>query len=452
MGPEVNMTRAGCLCYNESDLKRRHFIRVGTLSLLGISLSQYLELKDLMAAPGALGKAGKAQACILLWLEGGPSQVDTWDPKPNSAFKPISTNVAGIQISELFPRLAKRMDKFSIIRSVHGEVTNHPQGTMYALTAHKPNPAMQFPSLGSIITKEMGGRNNVPPYVISPQWEQEPQYQRYFEGAFLGPAYNPMIVSDPSKPGFQVADLTLPKTISVARLEDRRSFLKIWDRYYREKVEAADCAGMDGFETQALRMILTPGVRDAFDLTKESPKTKDAYGRDSVGQSLLLARRLVEAGSRFVTAAGFHFNEWDSHSKNDEAHRDKLSPRLDRSLSVLVEDLDQRGLLESTVIVVMGEFGRTPHHNQSMGRDHWPNCYSVLLGGGGLRAGQVVGSSDERGAEVAEREVSVGDIFATVYKAFGIDWAKEYMHPIGRPIKIANSFGDKTASPVKELV
>ena len=217
-------------------------------------------------------------------------------------------------------------------------------------------------------------------------------------------------------------------------------------------MEAAERAKMDGFTEQALKMIMTPEVRDAFDLSQESEKTKDAYGRTSFGQSLLLARRLVEAGSRFITAAGHELNGWDTHANNDERHAKKLTPGLDASLPVLLEDLQQRGLLESTIVIVMGEFGRTAHFNTKGGRDHWPQCWSLALGGGGIRGGQIVGASDDTGGYVAEREVTMGDVFATIYKAFGIDWHKEYMSPIGRPIKIANSIGDGTGRPVEELI
>lgn len=446
------MEKVGCLNCTESSLRRRDFLRVGSLSLLGINLAQFLKAQSLVAANQGKAPKPKAQACILFWLEGGPSQIDTWDPKPNSSFKPIATNVPGIQISELLPRVAKHMDKLSIIRSMHTEEDNHPQGTYYALTGHRPNPAMQFPSFGSIISKEMGSRNHIPPYVLTPQWDKEKQYEKYFESAFLGPEWNPMLVPDPSKQDFQVADLTLPKGISVERIENRRAFMKAWDRFHRQRVQVAEYSNFDSFTEQALKMILSPAVRDAFNLSKESDKTKDLYGRDSFGQSALLARRLVESGSRFVSAAGFPFNAWDSHGENDKNHRDKLVPVLDRAMAALLEDLSQRGLLESTVVIALGEFGRTPHLNPNFGRDHWPHCWSLVLGGGGIRGGKVVGASDEQGGQVAERLTSMGDVFATIYKAFGIDWEKTYMSPIGRPIKIANSIEDKTGIPIQDLI
>jgi uncharacterized protein (DUF1501 family) len=216
--------------------------------------------------------------------------------------------------------------------------------------------------------------------------------------------------------------------------------------------ETAEHTNMDAFSAQAMKMILTPAVRDAFDLSKESEQTKQRYGKDSIGQSCLLARRLVEAGSRFVTAAGYHGTSWDTHSDNDKGHRDRLCPPLDRTLVTLVTDLKERGLLDTTLVIAMGEFGRTPNINPALGRDHWPNAWSLALAGGGIKTGQVIGSTDERGANVTNRVVSIGDLYATVYKLMGIDWTREIMSPIGRPIKIANSLEDKTGEPVAELL
>jgi uncharacterized protein (DUF1501 family) len=209
---------------------------------------------------------------------------------------------------------------------------------------------------------------------------------------------------------------------------------------------------MDAFEQQALRILLSPQVKQAFDLSQESEKTKDAYGRNRVGQSVLLARRLVEAGCRFVTAAGYRDGQWDTHLDNEKHLREELASLLDQSLSALMADLKQRGPLESTIVLVTGEFGRTPVINPKGGRDHWPNCWSLLVGGGGIKGGRVVGASDKDGTYVAERPVSIGDLYATVYKAMGIDWMKTYMSPLARPLYIANGFKDMPGSPLKELV
>lgn len=438
----------GCLSGPLDEFRRRDFIKVGSLGFLGISMSQALRLE---AATG--GKLeGKAKSCILVFLEGGPSQMDTWDPKASSSFRAISTNVPGIQVSELLPALSKRMDKLALVRSIRSFGDDHPQAMHYAATGHLQNPAMQFPSFGAIVAKEVGPLNGMPPYVIVPKWDKNKQYQESFKSAFLGPDFDPMAIPDPASPSFQVDDLSLPKSLAPAAVENGRQFLDVIDRYYRNSVHSAEHAKMDAFRQKALQMVSTPSVRNAFDLSKESDKTRDAYGRDSVGQSLLLARRMVEAGTRFVTAAGYHGNSWDTHSDNDKIHRDRLTPPLDRSLAALIDDLVERGLYESTIVITMGEFGRTPHVNPNLGRDHWPICWSLALGGGGIRTGQVVGKSDERGAQCVERQCSLGDVFATVYKAMGIQWDKEYITPIGRPIKIANSLKDATGEPIKELV
>jgi hypothetical protein len=414
--------------------------------LLGLTLKDYLA-----AATSSAGNA-KAKAVILFWLEGGPSHIDTFDPKVHSSFKPISTNVAGIQISELLPKLARRMDRLALVRSMHTRGNDHPQATHYVITGHEINPAMQFPSVGSIITRELSTKSAVPPHVLVPKWDRGRQYEDYFRAAFLGGEFDPMCIPDPSKPDFAVTDLSLPKSVSEVSVESRSAFLRTVDRRYRTLNDTAEHADLDAYTASAWKMILTPAVRDAFDLSKESDKTKESYGKDAVGYSLLLARRLVEAGSLFVTAAGYHATSWDTHSDNDKGHRDRLAPPLDRSLTALLDDLEQRGLLESTLVIAMGEFGRTPFINPNLGRDHWPNCWSLALAGGGIKTGQVVGSSDERGANVAERVVTMGDLYATIYALLGIDWHKEYMSPIGRPVKIANSLDDQTGKPVSELL
>jgi uncharacterized protein (DUF1501 family) len=277
-------------------------------------------------------------------------------------------------------------------------------------------------------------------------------YQEAYQAAFIGSEYDGMILPDPSKPDFHLPDLSLPKTLTSAAIDDRRTMLKIVDTAFREKEQAAEFAKMDAFEELALKMLLDPHVKDAFDLSKESDKTKDRYGRNRPGQSLLLARRLVEAGCRFVTAAGYKHGQWDTHVDNEHLLRTSLAPTLDQSLSALMEDLEERGLLESTVVVVTGEFGRTPVINPKGGRDHWPDCWSLLVGGGGIQGGHIVGASDKDGAYVAERPVAVGDLYATIYKAMGIDWTKTYMSPIARPIYIANGFGDTAGTPLKELI
>jgi hypothetical protein len=346
------------------------------------------------------------------------------------------------------------MDKLSIIRSMRTQENNHPQGTYQALTGHRPNAAMKFPSLGSMICKEMGPRNEMPQYALVPQ-PQEVDFFTYadaYNAAFIGADYNPMIVPDPSMDDFQVADLRLPKTITAEMIEHRRTFLNVVDRVYREKEQLAEFSTLDALSRQALDMLLSPVVANAFDISKEDPKLRDRYGRNRVGQSVLLARRLIESGCRFVSASGYRHGQWDTHGKNEELLRKDLAPLLDQTLSVLLDDLQQRGLLETTLVLVMGEFGRTPKINPQLGRDHWPNCWSLLLGGGGLAGGQVIGASDAEAAYVTDRPISMGDLYATLYKCLGIDWTKTYMTPIGRPIYIANTSDDTQGEPIRELI
>ncbi len=437
---------------------RRDFLRVGSLSFLGINLSQFMQLEQVMAAQDSVNRA-KAKSCILLWLDGGPSQMDTWDPKTNSPFKPIQTNVDGIQISELLPRSAKMMDRMAVVRSMHGTENNHRRAQGYMLTGHRPNPAMEFPSFGSIVTKELGALNDLPPNVMISGLDLG--QEEYFKGKFIGAQYDPMIIPGPrtnpateidAEHDYRVPDLSLPKSLTDERIENRRRFLELVDEHYREHSDHAEFNNIDTFTDQAWNMVLSSKVREAFDLESEPEKMHDDYGRYPFGQSVLIARRLVEAGCRFVTAAGYRTQAWDSHGQNDVHHRDYLCPTLDQTLPTLLDDLEDRGLLESTLVVVTGEFGRTPEKNPYEGRDHWPGCWSTVLAGGGINGGQVIGSTDEQGAFVADRPISVGDLHATIYKAMGIDWTKEYMHPVGRPIKIANNTDDETGVPIPEIV
>ena len=433
---------------------RRDFIRAGALTYLGANLSDFLRLDKAQAfAATAATQPAKAQAVILLWLEGGISHVDSWDPKSSSGFKPIPTNADGIQISEILPQVAGQMDKLSIIRSMKTFERNHPQGTIETLTGHRPNPALKTPCFGSIVSKELGARNNMPPFAVVPQPTEGDffNYQPAYQAAFIGSEYDGMLLPDPSKPQFTVPDLSLPKSITSEVIDDRRTMRKIVDQVYRSKVEAAEFAKMDAFEAQAVNMLLSPQVRDAFEISRESEKTRDRYGRNRVGQSALLARRLVEAGCRFVTTAGDTHGQWDTHDNNEKRLREELVPRLDQSLSALLEDLKERGLYESTIVIATGEFGRTPVINPKMGRDHWPEAWSLVLGGGGIAGGRIIGATDDQGAAVVGSPVSIGDLYATVYKALGIDWTKTYMSPIARPVYIANGFDDTPGNPIAGL-
>ena len=282
---------------------RRSFITAGSLGFLGLSL------REALCGRGCsrnLRRTARPRPSFFSGSKAVPATSTPGIPRPTATSSRSRPTSPGIQISELLPKMAKRMDKFALVRSMHTRGTDHPQATHYAITGHEINPAMQFPSLGSIITKEMGPRNAVPAHVLVPKWDRTRQYEEYFRASFLGGDYDPMCIPDPAKPGFEVTDLSLPKSVSQAAVESRSAFLKAVDRRYRALNETAEHTNMDAFTAQAWKMILTPAVRDAFDLSKESDKMKERYGKDSIGQSCLLARRLVEAGSRFVTAAGYH--------------------------------------------------------------------------------------------------------------------------------------------------
>jgi len=430
---------------------RREFLRIGSLSFMGLGLGQYLQVSNALAAAAQ----AKARSVILVFQEGGLSQVDSWDPKPNSSFKSIPTNVPGVHFGELFPKLAQQMNKVAVIRSMHTVHNNHTEATHYAMTGHKINASMKFPSFGSIVTKELPTQGAIPPHLALSKFSNT--YKDFLKGHIIDAKYDPMYLPQAGQPAdakdpvdeYKVPDLSLPDSVTKDQVEDRRTLLNLVDRQYRRNVEIAEFLSMDDYVEQAWNMILSPDVRDAFDLSQESAKTRDTYGRDISGQSMLLARRMIEAGSRFVTVQS---NNWDTHSTHDKQMKDKLAEPLDRTVSVLLDDLEQRGLLDSTVVIVMGEFGRTPLINFDAGRDHWPECWSLMLAGGGIRGGTVVGASDKEGGYVADRLVTMGDMYATVYKALGINWNKTYMHPIGRPLKIANSLDDQTGVPIKELI
>jgi len=429
-------------------LDRRGFLKVGTLSYLGLSLADYFHSATL-TTPGAQ-KQSTAQSCILIWMRGGQSHLDTWDVKGNSAFKPISTNVPGIQISELLPKVAKHMDKLAIIRSMKNESNSHHEGSYYAMTGHLPTTTTRFPSVGSIVSKELGQLTDIPAYVATGRGRLN-----CHSAGFISPQYEPFIIPEPGKKNYKIKDLTLPGEISVDVLNSRSTFLNFVDEHYRQLEHNADFSKLDLFDERALNLLTSSAVRQAFDLSQESTKTKEEYGSGRFGQGTLLARRLVEAGCRFITLEGWNkeaMHDWDTHYRNDYFLQEELVPPFDQALSALLEDLKQRGLLESTLVLVMGEFGRTPHINPGRGRDHWGHCWSLVLGGGGIKGGQIIGASDERGAYVAERLVTIGDLFATVYKALGIDWTKTYLGPGRRPIYIANSIDDKQGEPVHELI
>lgn len=420
-------------------ITRRQMLKVGTISFLGMGLPEFFALQAHAQSEarlsGTKGRQRRDKSVILLWMGGGPSHIDTWDPKPKAGveiqgpFQPLETNVPGIFISEHLPKLSRLMDRMAILRSVTHGIGAHELAQHYLQTGYLPLPTIEFPSFGSVIAHEKGIQNNLPAYVTLLGHSEG-------QGAgFLGGSYNPFHAGNPADGNYRVQDLTLPNGVTSARLARRRQLLSVIDTLRNAKSDAVK--SMETFFDRAYGLVTSKEAQQAFEIDKEDSRLRDEYGRTGFGQSCLMARRLVEAGVRFVTVT---MGGWDTHENNFNALRDNLLPELDRGFSALIRDLHQRGLLETTLVVWMGEFGRTPmiNKNPNPGRDHWPNALSVVMAGGGVRGGQVIGSTDERGMGPAERPIHVEDIAATLYHAVGLDPGKEYITPSGRPIKLAN--------------
>jgi uncharacterized protein DUF1501 len=427
-------------------LTRRSFLKTGALMLGGMSLSGLLR-QEAMAA--AAGKAGKDLSVILFWQGGGPSQLDMWDMKPDApsefrgSFNPIRTNLPGYQVCEHMPRIAKVCDKLSILRSVtHGDA-GHESASHTLLTGYKPTndiPANEAPSYGSIVAKEMGPRESgFPAYVTVPTAPKSSA------AAYLGVGYNPFeTIGDPNAPDFSVRNLKTPGGLTLDRLENRRALLQHFDTLRRDIDSSGLIGGMDTFAQQAYEIVTSPKVQAAFDISKEDTKTRDSYGRTTWGQNTLLARRLIEAGVRFVTV---NVGGWDTHANNFESLKNTKLPQFDQAFAALIEDLAQRGQLDKTLVMSWGEFGRTPRINKDAGRDHWPNVFSVVMAGGGLKRGIVLGESDARAEFPKERPISPQDVLATMYQQLGIDQTKNYVNDADRPVPILN-YGD----PIREII
>jgi uncharacterized protein (DUF1501 family) len=414
-------------------VSRRSFMKIGALSFLGLTLPDFLRMRAAAAAPGE----AKAEACILLWLGGGPSHLDTFDPKPDAPadvrgeFKAIDTNVTGIQVCEHLPQTAKVMDKFAIVRSLTSSIAAHEQASQYMLTGYKPLPTLEYPSYGAVVAKELGVRNNLPPYVAIPD------IARAGQSGFIGNAYNAFTVGDPSRPNFRVQNVNLPREVDSTRLAKRRAFVERANRRFEQELPDDSVRAVDSFYERAYDLVSSTDAKKAFDVNAEDSKTRDLYGMTSMGQGCLLSRRLVEAGARFITISK---GGWDTHQQNFQrlaTGRNALLPELDQAYAGLLTDLAQRGMLQKTLVLMMGEFGRTPRVNARGGRDHWPRARFICMAGGGIRGGQVVGKTDPTGSQPAERPVSVEDVAATLYTCLGIDVQKVYRTPTGRPIHIA---------------
>jgi hypothetical protein len=385
----------------------------------------------------------KADSVIHVFLPGGMAHQESFDPKPFSPIEyrgemgTIKTNTGEV-VSETIPQLAKIADRFAIIRSMtHGEAA-HERGTHNMFTGYKPSPALQFPSFGSVISHEYGPRNNLPPYVCIPN-----QPNQYAGMGYLSSSFAPFSLgADPASGGFKVRDLSLPSGVNDERFARRRSALEAVNDYFAEKDKSDKVGAMNSFYEGAYSLISAPKAREAFDIDKEDAKLRDRYGRNQAGQRLLMARRLVEAGVRMVTLT---YGGWDMHNDVTPGMKRQM-PSLDQGLATLLLDLEERGLLERTLVMVSSEFGRTPKINQNRGRDHWPKVFSVMLAGGGINGGMIHGTSNATAAEPDLDPVGPGDLATTMYYQLGIIADKELMAPGGRPIEIVD--GGKVVKPL----
>lgn len=439
-------------------LPRRNFLELG-VPLLGLGLADLLRWRaagaEATTSEAALAGAaspgrGRQRSLIVFWTHGGMSQQDTLDLKPDApaefrgAYRPIATSAPGVSIGERLPSMAAVMDRLSIVRSVHHQNAIHAPSAHWMQTGYfgptLARNAPQKPSFGSVIARCRGaGRTQVPPYVTVPKSEAFG-----YQGAlYLGAAAEPFEVgADPNAADFRVPNLSLPAGLSLSGVETRSRLLRQFDTLRRDVDASGVLTGLDNFKAQALEMMTGERVREAFDLGREDPRLRDRYGRHLYGQSALLARRLVEAGTACVT---INTGYWDHHDQIEKGLEEQLPP-LDVAIAALVQDLDERGMLGDVAIYSAGEFGRTPLINGHAGRDHWSNCFSVLIGGGGIQGGRVVGASEPRGGNVQDRPVTPQDLLATLYQALGIPLDTHFKDASGRPVSIIGS-----GQPLREL-
>jgi hypothetical protein len=422
---------------------RRDFLKIGAAGLFGLSLPQLLQLEAQAAGDGATGgrKERRANAVILVWLAGGPATIDMWDLKPNAPegirgeFKPLATNVEGIEISEHLPKMAEVAHQVTIVRSLYHTIPAHGPATVFMTTGNKPTPALQYPSLGSLLTKLMPAERGVPPYVTF----NELRNGSAGLAGYLGTAYNPFVVEGAGGNGraagsLRVKGITLPSGFTLEELENRDKLLQGFDNHFKELDQSADLVdGLDTFHKQALEILRSDKTKKAFNLAQEPQALRERYGQTPFGQGVLAARRLVEAGVRFVTVS---LGGWDTHGRNFEALSRRLLPQLDQTLSAVIEDLDKRGMLDRTIVYCAGEFGRTPRVNRNAGRDHWARSMAVVLAGGGFKRGYVHGTTDAQGMAPATEPATPDDISATMFDCLGIDPHKELMTSTGRPIQL----------------
>jgi len=429
---------------------RRDFLKLGSAGLLGLTLTDLLRMEARAKDVTATASAGKkAKSVIMVWLAGGPATIDMWDLKPNAPegirgeFKPIPTSVPGVEISEHLPKMAKAMDKASVVRSLYHTIPSHEIATVFMTTGNKPTAALQYPSLGSLTAKLMKVDKGVPPCVTF----GDLRGGKAGGAGYLGTGYNPFIVEGAAgaanakvNPNFnlRVRGITLPNNFSLDDLAKRDELLKKFDNGLKALDSSNELAdGLDAFHRQALEILRSDKTKKAFNLAQESSETRERYGMTPFGQGVLAARRLVEAGVRFATVS---IGGWDTHQNNFASLKDRLLPPVDRSLSALIEDLDQRGLLDSTIVYCAGEFGRTPKINSrgngSGGRDHWARSMACVLAGGGIKRGYAHGTTDSQGMAPATDPVTPDDIAATIFHCLGIDPHMELQTPTGRPVQL----------------
>ncbi len=416
-------------------LGRRGFMTVGAFGGLGLTMGDLFRQRALADQKQYDFMEAKAESVIHIYLPGGIAHQETFDPKPYSPLeyrgelKPIKTKTGDI-FSETVPRLAGISDRLTILRAMsHGEAA-HERGTHNMFTGYKPSPALIFPSFGSVVSHEYGPRNDLPPYVAVPSTANE------FAGTgYLSSSYGPFSLgADPANAGFRVQDLNLTNGVDAARFQRRRSALDAVNSYFADKQKSDNIAAMDTFYQRAYSLISSDKAREAFNIEAEDAAMRDRYGRNAAGQRLLMARRLVESGVRFVTVT---YGGWDMHNQISAGMRRDMPP-LDQALAALIEDLESRGLLSKTLVMVSSEFGRTPKINNEAGRDHWPKVFSVMLAGGGVKGGLVYGASDATATEPEFDAVSPEDLATTMYQLLGIVADKELMSPGDRPIEICD--------------
>ena len=441
---------------NCEGFSRRNCLKLGLGAWIGGGLVDALRLRGEAASSG--GPRPTATNCILIWMDGGPTHFETFDPKPTAPaevrgeFNPISTKVSGVQFSEHMTKLASGLDSFAMIRSIRHNQGNHGAGNHYMMTGSPPRIPVGcgafvsfHPSMGSVVAKELGRDNGLPSYFSMPQMS------RSGGPNFLGAKYAPFVVADdPNKDNFRVRDVALPKGLTDDRFGSRTDLRKLVDRIPRIEDEAAGdpVKSIDEYYHQGYNLVTSPEAQAAFQVQNESDEVRTAYGRDSFGQRCLLARRLVEAGVPFVTV---YDGGWDHHSNIFGACRTRL-PKWDNTVATLISDLNDRGLLDSTLVVALGEFGRTPKIStlsgqSTPGRDHWANAMSVLMAGGGTPGGVVVGATDRKGYSAVDRVLSPENFVSTVYTKLGIDPNKVLYTPQGRPSHLVSD-----PTPINELL